>query len=101
MRSPAGVWKLASRTAAYGKCGLFPPGRWAEAYLSLAGLDSITILASYDFNLLGLYYFVGLHLELCVLDNEGPNVVTETICAQVTLLRATLVSIAQEEMEIE
>ena len=71
---------------------MWPPLTAFVWNLSLARLNSVTVLACYNFDLLCLDNFVRLHLELCVLDYERPYVVTETVCAQMSLLEGNLVS---------
>lgn len=53
--------------------------------LFLAGLNGISVLTCYDFDLLSRDHFVGFHFEGSVLDYECPNIVTETVSMQVTL----------------
>ena len=58
---------------------------WSVATLFLAGLDGVAVLTCDNFDLLCRDHFVGFHFEGGVLDDERPDVVTETVCVQMTL----------------
>ena len=53
--------------------------------LFLPRLDSISILARNDLDLRCRHYFIRLHFEGRVLDDERPHVVAETVGMEVTL----------------
>jgi hypothetical protein len=53
--------------------------------LFLGRLDSLTVLASNDLNLLCVNHLVRLHLEIGVFDYERPDIVTQAVSFQVTL----------------
>lgn len=66
---------------------------WIVHRLFLGRLDSLTVLASDDLNLLSLNHLVRLHLERGVLDYECPDIVTQAVRFQVTLEGQRLVGI--------
>lgn len=60
--------------------------------LFLGRLNSLTVLASNDLDLLSGNHLVRLHLERRILDDECPDIITQTIGFQMTLEDGKLVS---------
>jgi len=53
--------------------------------LLICGFYSITVLARYNLDPLGIDYLIRLHFESWILNDECPDIVAQSICMQMTL----------------
>jgi hypothetical protein len=62
-------------------------------------LNSISILACNDLDSRSIHYFVRLHLERRVLNDERPHIITETIGMKMSLYSSLLIRCTIEEID--